>query len=266
MTATLFTTEAAVETPWWERRLCGLDLETTDKDPEAARVVSCAIALAGGGAETWSHTWKVNPGVPIPVEASAVHGILDEDVAGAPSFCELMPDVMAVLEEVREERLALAVFNGRYDLTVLDRELRRCGEEFQWGGIYVIDPLVIDKQLWTYRAGSRKLEWMARVWNAELERERDGEHEAAHDALAAARLAWRMGRNGFVREERNRQARAAKQQEWEQVRGDLVALHEAQRRWAAWQAEDLERWFAKNGAPERVAREWPVLPVGAGGS
>lgn len=86
------------------------------------------------------------------------------------------------------EGLPVVVFNARYDLTLLNAELVRFGEKpLDWGP--VIDPMVLDRYLDTYRSGSRKLDAVCAHYNVRLE----DHHDAGHDAIAVARLAWRMG-------------------------------------------------------------------------
>lgn len=73
-------------------RLLVLDCETTGIDPEMARVVE----VAGVSLERSRKTWKIdkafssliNPEVPIPPEAQAIHHISSRDVARAPRLDE----------------------------------------------------------------------------------------------------------------------------------------------------------------------------------
>jgi hypothetical protein len=77
-------------------------------------------------------------------------------------------------------------FNLCYDLTLLDRELRRHGRPPLEPG-YVIDAFVLDKHV-SYRRGPRKLVDQCQHYGVRI----DGAHDAAADALAAARVAWRI--------------------------------------------------------------------------
>lgn len=280
-------TETPGETPepWWQGRMCGLDLETTSAEPTEARMVSAAISLVGGGHETWSHTWLVNPEVPIPAEASAINGILDEDVADAPKTAEVMPSLLDVLEEVVEQRIPLVVFNAPYDCTVLDREARRCGMgdrvDAIWQALRVVDPMVVDRMIDTFRKGSRKLGDTCRIYEARagrlaaaagrpwpadrpgiLERERNGPHAAAADAIACVRLAWLIATKGKVEQTWPENEVRALEAEWAASRHDLDRLHEWQRRWRhADQLQLRDRW-REQGNPkwEGVRPEWPVYP------
>ncbi len=74
-----------------------IDTETTGLDPKIDRVVDIgAVLLRNGKIEkTWETT--INPGIPIPPEASAIHHLTDDDVAASPS-----------LESINEHLLGLA--------------------------------------------------------------------------------------------------------------------------------------------------------------
>lgn len=253
--------------PWWQGRLAALDVESTGVDVETARIVTAAVVLVGGGLIPDPMTLLVDPGVEIPQEATAIHGISTEKARadGLPAR-DALTGLRAVLEVVIDRGYPIVCFNARYDLTVLDRELRRHGLD-PLPSPRVVDPLVLDKHLDRYRKGSRKLDAICAHRDATL----DGAHDASYDALAAARLAYRIGQRGeIVRRVRNAdegRELARLKREWEAVRGDLDALHAAQVRWAAEQAEGLRAYFAGKGQVEDAAgvrTDWPIVQLDAG--
>ncbi len=68
------------------RPLAFVDLETTGTSPASDRIVEIAILkVQPDGTEDFRRK-RVNPGVPIPAEATAIHGITDADVADEPPF------------------------------------------------------------------------------------------------------------------------------------------------------------------------------------
>lgn len=258
---------------WWTQRLVAFDLETTGVDPEEARIVTAAVAYVGGGEPTELRTWLADPGVEIPEEASAVHGITTEKAReeGRP-LGEVVTDVLFALGG-RPPGAPIVIYNAPYDLTVLDREARRIEAPGALATLEarVVDPLVIDKWLDRYRRGSRNLATacehygrMAALMTPIL----SDAHDAGADALAAARLAWVICQHGqVVRRVRNAQEgreKATLTHEWERVRSDLDLLHAAQIRWAEEQKAGLRTYFAqhpeKGVDPESVSTAWPVIP------
>jgi DNA polymerase-3 subunit epsilon len=258
--------------PWWDWRLVGFDLETTSADPEEARIVTAAIAgirEVVPGVErrpVAARDWLVDPGVEIPEDAAAIHGVTTEraraDGREADRAIEEIVGMLAVtLFEAEGQQPALVVFNARYDLTVLDREARRHGvlPLCERGKVLVVDPFVLDKWLDRYRRGGRKQEDLCRHYGAEL----SDAHDASADALAAVRLAWKIGRDcGPVRKyESERQVLA---EAWDMVRADLGALHEAQVVWANAQQVGLAKHFRSQGKYDEadgVTPAWPLIPV-----
>ncbi len=92
-----------------------LDTETTGLD-DKAQIVSIAVIDQAG--ETLLHT-LVRPTVPIPAEATAIHGITDADVAGAPTMAELYDDLRALLSH-----RTVIIYNAEYDTRLLRQSIR----------------------------------------------------------------------------------------------------------------------------------------------
>jgi DNA polymerase-3 subunit epsilon len=101
-------------------RLLFLDCEGTGTDPHTDRIVEICLHRPGG----LDLTVRVNPGVPIPAEASEVHGIYDADVASCPRFAEIAPQVQQLVGDA-----VLVGYNlRRYDTLLIDAELKRAGQ------------------------------------------------------------------------------------------------------------------------------------------
>jgi DNA polymerase III epsilon subunit-like protein len=111
--------ESALIAPWQYATWAGLDLETTGLGP-SDKVVEIAIVAMRFGivVDVWSSL--VNPGIPIPAEATATHGITDAMVQGAPKIGDLAAEIIKRLDSA-------AVIVGYniygYDEEVLEREL-----------------------------------------------------------------------------------------------------------------------------------------------
>jgi DNA polymerase-3 subunit epsilon len=130
-----------------KRPIAFFDLETTGTDIGRDRIVELAIVkiLPDGQVNMMpalrgkENRLLVNPGVPIPIEASLVHGIYDADVAGAPSFAELAPKIFKFIFDCD-----LGGFNSnRFDIPLLAEEFLRAGIDFSVEGRNLIDVQVI---------------------------------------------------------------------------------------------------------------------------
>ena len=99
------------------------DCETTGTDPRSDEIVSFALLrLDEFGAEVAERTGLVKPSRPIPLEATAVHEIDDADVATAPRFDQIAPELLALLADA-----VFVAHNAAFDLRMLQQELARAG-------------------------------------------------------------------------------------------------------------------------------------------
>ena len=227
---------------WHTEPLVGFDLETTGVDVETARIVTAALVFRTLDTLPSKRTWLVNPGVPIPDEATKVHGISTEQAAaeGVPA-AEAVEAIAAYLAGALATQPVVAM-NARYDFTVLDRELRRYGLatlEQRLGHEVgpVVDPFVLDKQADKYRKGSRKLEALAVHYGATL----SAAHTADADALAAVEVA------GAIAEK------------YPQLQVHPEQLHVWQIRWAAEQAAGFQQHLRKTDPYAVIEGEWPLI-------
>ncbi|GAA3377023.1 3'-5' exonuclease [Streptomyces sannanensis] len=232
---------------WISGPLVAFDLETTGTDVETDRIVTAAVVcLDSAGAVSAERTWLLNPGVDIPEQASAIHGVSTEHARehGVPAASAIEEIVQAVAEGLRSGT-PLVVMNARYDLSLLDRECRRYEIESiseRLGSVPspVIDPLVIDKHIDKYRKGKRALHALCAHYGVSL----DDAHNARADAVAAARVVRRMG-------------------EKHQPVGlmPLADLHDLQVRAAAEQSVSLQAYLRRTADPTAVVEPaWPLIP------
>lgn len=106
-----------------KKPICFFDLETTGTNVATDRIVEISVLKVYPNGNKESHTWKVNPEIPIPFQASEIHGITNEMVADEPTFKELAPKVMAIMKDSD-----LGGFNSnRFDIPLLAEELLRAG-------------------------------------------------------------------------------------------------------------------------------------------
>ena len=81
-----------------ERPLIVLDLETTGTRVQADRIVEISTLKLLPDGTNRIRTRRLNPGTPIPPEATAVHGITDADVADENSFSQIARSLALYLE------------------------------------------------------------------------------------------------------------------------------------------------------------------------
>ncbi len=126
------------------RPLVFVDIEATGTDPYADRIIEISLVRVSAppvGVEA-PVTLRIDPKIRIPVEASEVHGIVNDDLAGAPSFADVG---QRLADLVRGCDLAgFAV--GRFDVRILAQEFMRAGIDIDLSACRVIDAQVIFHQ------------------------------------------------------------------------------------------------------------------------
>lgn len=233
---------------WHNGRLAAFDIESTGVFPETDRIVTATVSVVGGGAPEDSVSWLADPGIEIPAAATNVHGITTEQArAEGREASAVVEEITSKLAHEAQQGVPIVAFNARYDLTMLDREARRYDVEplvdrVDSASLFVVDPLVIDKQLDRYRKGKRTLTDVCAIYGVTL----SDAHAADADAIAAARVAWRLG------------------EKFEELAVPLDELHRLQVAWAAEQAASLEAYFRSQGKDEHIEQAWPIVPVTAG--
>lgn len=233
-----------------DSRRLAWDFETTSTNPAEARVVSAALVGRGGPSPEHVQTWIINPGVPIPPETTAIHGI-DDTKAQAEGA-----EPKAALEEMAETMarsirygMPLVAFNTAYDWSVLHYELLRHGlptmaDRLDGPPYTLVDGLVLDKQADKYRKGSRKLQAVAAHYGVHLE----NWHEAKADAIAALGIVDAL----YARHPRLNAY-------------DPQRLYLAQQAWREEQQVGLQAHLRKSDSSAYCAPEWPLVPASRGG-
>lgn len=156
------------------------DLETTGLDTGEARICQIAVTLIEAGKIKGSKVSLVNPGVPIPQEASAVHGINDSMVAEAPGFAKIAPK----LAKTVRASILVGYNNDAYDDVILQDEFRRCDITMDLSTHPKIDLL----RVWQL-IEPRTLEYAVKKF---LGLDFSDAHDAGADAEAVAGLAGAM--------------------------------------------------------------------------
>ena len=109
-----------------DRPLIVFDIESTGINARTDRIIElAAIRVEPNGTETPGY-WLLNPGVPIPEETTAIHGITNEAVRNCPRFSDKALEILVFFGESD-----LAGFNaGRFDIPMLQEEFARAGITF----------------------------------------------------------------------------------------------------------------------------------------
>lgn len=227
-------------TTWLDGPLLAIDTETTGTDPETARLVQITMGMSARPGHWQPWTRIINPGIPIPAEATAIHGFTDAKVEGfgVPPTGPLT-HVYTTLRDTARRGIPVVAHNAPYDLTVIDRELRRSMGEPLPGGLIVLDSLALFRRF-DWRTGGRSLTKLA---------ERHGivfpAHDAEADALASLRLLHILaGLNDTL---------------------PLIpaeVLHRAQVGWWVQQQDAAEARAHGNGTPFVRQDRWPLIPGG----
>lgn len=159
-----------------ERPLAVIDLETTGTDIKIDRIIEVSVLKLLPGGDHDHRTRRVNPSVPIPPEATKIHGISDDDVADCPSFRAIAPSLARFLDGCD-----LCGFNILgFDLRLLVAEYNRVGLVFPVSGRRVIDACRIFHQ--------REPRDLTAAYKLYCGLHHEGAHGAAADVLATAAI------------------------------------------------------------------------------
>ncbi len=224
----------------WTERIAVFDTETTGVDPTEARLVTAFVGMLDANGDLERGTdWLADPGVEIPEQAAAVHGITTEVArAEGEPVKDVLEKVVASLNWIARNGLALVAYNAPFDLTLIVSECQRHGVTPPQLGPQVVDPLVIDRAVDRYRKGKRTLTDTAVVYSVDLL----DAHDAAADAIAAGHLAQAIARKYP-----------------DEVNIALPELHAKQVVWARESAESFQDYMRRTKDPNFTADgRWPV--------
>lgn len=223
----------------WHEKLGVFDLETTGVDVETARIVTAHVGVIDEcGDVVERQDWMLDPGVPIPSGATAVHGITTERARadGIPAVVGVAQIVATLLSQL-QRGIPVVAYNAAYDFTVLNREAVRHGIVPLATPAPVVDPLIIDRAVDRYRKGKRTLQVTAGHYGVPLL----DAHDSGADAIAAGRVAQAIARVYA-------QALAI----------DAVELHRRQVAWCQEQAENFQVYMRRVRDPKfTCSGAWP---------
>lgn len=212
--------------------MLSFDLETTGVNPLTAKIVTSALVTIKGR-DRQDKELLADPGVEIPEAATKVHGITTEYARqhGRPHE-EVLQETIAGIRQGWKDGATLIVYNAPYDLSVI----KALDPSFTIDGL-VFDPLVITKTKDRHVRGKKTLEAVSAHYGVPVEKA----HEATSDAIAAARVAWKMTRI---------------YPELVEMSGD--ELMHAQAKWHYEAQSELQEYFDRIGKNARVDTRWPL--------
>lgn len=155
-----------------KRPLIFFDLETTGTNVLKDRIVEISYIKVTPDGDEFPKRFLVNPGMPIPAEATAVHHISDEEVRDKPTFAQLVDEIAGDFEGSD-----LAGYNSnRFDVPLLIEEFARANRPFS-----LLDRNIIDVQNIFYKKEPRTLVAAYRFYcNGDF----DNPHSAENDTRA----------------------------------------------------------------------------------
>lgn len=122
-----------------DRPIVIFDLETTGLSIGEDRMIEIAYRKIMPSGEVIAVAKRINPGMPIPEDSTAINGITDADVANAPSFAQLCYELWSVFEGSDVGGFNITGF----DLPFLKAEFARVGKNFDYSTKRVLDSKIL---------------------------------------------------------------------------------------------------------------------------
>lgn len=117
------------------RPLAFFDIESTGVVPQRDRIVEISVMKVMPDGSSRTTTRRLNPGMPIPPGATAIHGISDADVADCPQFADIADKLLAYLDGCD-----LAGYNIQgFDVPLLENEFKRVGLDLNTANRKIVD-------------------------------------------------------------------------------------------------------------------------------
>src|ERR1700761_2398340 len=118
-----------------KRPLAFFDLEATGTNIGCDRIVEISVIKLHPDGSEEVKTWRVHPGMPIPIESSLIHGIYDEHIANEKQFKELAQDVADFMHDSD-----LTGYNSnKFDIPMLMEEFLRANVQFDLEKRHFVD-------------------------------------------------------------------------------------------------------------------------------
>lgn len=110
------------------RPIVFFDLETTGVNPAKDKIVEISILKVFPDTHEEVYTYRINPGMHIPEQSSAVHGIMDEDVKDKPKFRDIASNIAKIMEGCD-----IGGYNSnKFDIPLLAEEFIKAGVDIDF--------------------------------------------------------------------------------------------------------------------------------------
>lgn len=148
------------------------DLETTGINITKDRIVEISLLKVHPNGKEEIKSRKINPEMSIPPQATAIHGITDDDVKDCPTFKQVAKSLADMLEGCD-----IAGFNSsRFDVPMLSEEFLRAGVDFDMSKRKFVDVQII-----FHKKEQRTLEAAYKFY---CDKELENAHSAEADTIA----------------------------------------------------------------------------------
>jgi DNA polymerase-3 subunit epsilon len=111
------------------------DLETTGLNLATDRIVEISTIKVYPNGNEEIKTRRINPGIPIPAEATDIHKITDEDVKDCPTFAQIAKSLAVYMKDC--DLVGYNLF--KFDIPLLAEEFLRVGMDIDFRKIKIID-------------------------------------------------------------------------------------------------------------------------------
>ncbi len=118
-----------------KRPIAFFDIESTGTNVVKDRIVEICIFKLKPDGTSETKLRRINPGIPIPPEVTAIHGISDADIANEPTFKQVSKSLFNLLKDCD-----LAGYNSnKFDVPILIEEFLRCDLDFDLKNRNLVD-------------------------------------------------------------------------------------------------------------------------------
>lgn len=161
-----------------EIKFACLDTETTGLSPlNGGKICEIAVSVSQNGRKLEEFSTLLNPGMPMHPDVIAIHGITNDMVRTAPTFADVLPRLLSLLDGC-----VVVAHNAEFDLGFLKAETESCG--LRWPEYPVLDTLKLARKNGRFQRNNLGVIATALGINA------DGAHRAMADVRMTEKVLY----------------------------------------------------------------------------